>query len=127
MNAVRRRRCQWITLRRTGGATAAVFMLLSTMASTHAATPPAGFALVGTIERFTLDDPASSSSGAVMRLRGVDVVLPRHLVITMPGGFLTARQIFKGRDMRQPIDPRNSGIALTDPKPANASACPGGP
>ncbi len=82
--------------------------------SAFAADPPAGFALIGHIEKFTLDDPSSPTSGAVMRVRGIDVVLPRNLIITLPGGYLTAQQVFKGRDLRSPIDPQRSGLALLD-------------
>jgi hypothetical protein len=88
-----------------------------------AADPPAGFALIGHIEKFTLDDPSSPTSSAVMRVRGIDVVLPRNLVITLPGGYLTAQQLFKGRDLRSPIDPQRSGLALLDFAAAD-SACP---
>ncbi len=88
-----------------------------------AADPPAGFALIGHIEKFTLDDPSSRTSRAVMRVRGIDVVLPSNLIITMPGGYLTAQQVFKGRDLRSPIDPQRSGLALLDFSAADA-ACP---
>ncbi len=94
------------------------------LAAAGAATPPAGFALVGTIEQFTLDEPTDRRSAATIRVRGVDVLLPRNLVITMPGGFVTAQQLFKGRDFRQNVDTRVSGLALTDPLPAGAADCP---
>lgn len=91
--------------------------------SAFAADPPAGFALIGHIEKFTLDDPASPTSSAVMRVRGIDVVLPRNLIITLPGGYLTAQQLFKGRDLRSPIDAQRSGLALIDHRAVD-TACP---
>jgi hypothetical protein len=91
-----------------------------------AADPPAGFALVGHIEKFTLDDASNPTSSAVMRVRGIDVVLPQNLIITMPGGYLTAQQVFKGRDLRSPIDPQRSGLALLDFAAADAN-CPAAP
>ncbi|MBF5003067.1 hypothetical protein [Diaphorobacter caeni] len=88
--------------------------------------PPSGFVIVGHIERFTLDQPSSRTSAATLRVRGVDVRLPQNLVITMPGGYLTAQQIFKGRNLRSTIDPNRSGLALQDLRTAEL-ACPGTP
>lgn len=102
---------------------AAMTTLLAAAQNAFAADPPAGFALIGHIEKFTLDDASSTTSSAVMRVRGIDVVLPGNLIITMPGGYLTAQQLFRGRDLRSPIDPQRSGLALVDFRTADA-ACP---
>lgn len=77
------------------------------------------FALIGHIERFTLDDPADPMSSARMRVRGIDVILPRHLLITMPGQYLTANDIFRGPNGG--AVQAQSGLALADvPRPAVA-------
>jgi hypothetical protein len=107
-------------------ATLAATSTFALTATAWAADPPAGFALIGHIEKFTLDDPTSPTSAAVMRVRGIDVVLPRNLVVTLPGGYLTAQQLFKGRDLRSTIDPQRSGLALLDFAVAD-TACPASP
>lgn len=92
---------------------------------TAGAAPPAGFALVGHIERFTLDNAVLQTSAATLRVRGVDVRLPANLVVTMPGGYLTPQQLFKGRDFRATVDPARSGLALLDMSAADV-ACTAG-
>lgn len=90
------------------------------------ADPAASFVLIGHVERFTLDSPSERNSSAVVTVRGVDVFLPVNLVITMPGGYLTAQQLFKGRNLVGPVsDPRRSGLALVD-QLASDQACPPG-
>ncbi|MEN0075355.1 MAG: hypothetical protein AAGC69_13280 [Paracraurococcus sp.] len=77
--------------------------------------PTTSFTLVGHIERFALDDAGDPLSAAVMTVRGVPVVLPRNLLITMPGRYMTARDLFRG-----PPD----GAVLAESRLALADAAP---
>ncbi|MCS6320405.1 MAG: hypothetical protein H8K05_22090, partial [Nitrospira sp.] len=45
------------------------------------------FQLVGHIQRFTLDSPADPLSGATLTVNGVDVILPKNLVIQLPAAY----------------------------------------
>ena len=85
--------------------------------------PPGGFALIGHIEKFTLDAPGVLTSGAKVTVRGIDVVLPANLIITMPGGYLSAEQLFRGRDFKTPETPRRTGLALAEMNDADL-VCP---
>ncbi len=85
--------------------------------------PPAGFSLVGHIEKFTLTTPGVITSSAVVTVRGIDVILPSNLVITLPGGYLTAEQLFRGRNFKTPETPLRTGLALTEMTEADF-ACP---
>jgi hypothetical protein len=76
--------------------------------------PPASFALIGHIEKLVLTTPGLVTSAAVVTVRGIDVTLPANLVITMPGGYLTAEQLFRGRDFKSPATPPRSGLALQE-------------
>ena len=84
-------------------------LLASLAAVARAQAPNAGFTIIGHIEAFTLTPPAETFSAATIRVRGVDILLPRNLVITMPGGYATPRALFNGQ--------ANSGLALADPPP----------
>jgi hypothetical protein len=88
-----------------------------------AADPPGAFTLIGHIERFTLLSPGVRTSAARVTVRGIDVLLPVNLIITMPGGYLSAEQLFRGRDFRSPSNPPRSGLALADLRDADL-ACP---
>jgi hypothetical protein len=87
------------------------------------ASPPAGFVLIGHIEKFTLTTPGLLTSSATVTVRGIDVILPSNLIITMPGGYLTAEQLFRGRNFKTPETPSRSGLALTEMIDADF-ACP---
>lgn len=68
-------------------------LVLCGMASPRAAlsqvvTP---FQIIGHIQRFTLDSPADPLSGAKLTVNGVDVVLPKNLVIQLPAACFTAQ------------------------------------
>jgi hypothetical protein len=76
--------------------------------------PPAGFTLIGHIEKFSLNSPGVLGSAAKVTVRGIDVILPSNLIITMPGGYLTAEQLFRGRNFKTPETPPRSGLALTE-------------
>lgn len=84
--------------------------------TSHAqADPPSSFMLIGHIEKFTLDTPGDKNSAAKVTVRGLEVILPRNLIITMPGGYLTAEQLFRGRDFKTAFNGA-SGMALQDMK-----------
>lgn len=94
----------------------ALIMLAFGVCASHAQPidPPAGFTLVGHIEKFTLDTPGLITSASKVTVRGVEVILPSNLIITMPGGYLTAEQLFRGRNFKTPETPARSGLALTE-------------
>lgn len=77
-----------------------------------AQTPNASFALVGHIERFVLSTPADPLSTATMTVRGIPVTLPRSLLVTLPGQYLTAQDLFRGP--QGGAVQAASGLALAD-------------
>lgn len=79
-----------------------------------AQTPSPSFVLTGHIEKFTLDTPAEKFSPAKITVRGIEVTLPQNLLITMPGQYLTAQDLFRGPTMQAPAQASNSGLALLD-------------
>lgn len=86
---------------------------MAALANAQTVDPPAGFAIIGHIEKFTLASPGDIRSRATVTVRGIDVILPSNLVITMPGGYLTAEQLFRGRDFKNTALGR-SGLALQE-------------
>ncbi|NOG72282.1 hypothetical protein [Roseicella sp. DB1501] len=74
--------------------------------------PTTSFTLVGHIERFTLDNAGDPLSAAVMTVRGIPVVLPRNLLITLPGRYMTAQDLFRGPAGAAVL--QESGLALAD-------------
>lgn len=91
--------------------------------SAHAAPPTPSFSMLGYLQALNVDsltDPLSSGS---MVVNGVRVVLPRNLLIKMPGQYLTLNDLFRGPHpgsapaLAAPLS--ISGLALNDtPKPA---------
>lgn len=81
-----------------------------------AQTPNPSFILMGQIEQFTRNPAGSPQAGAAtMTVRGIPVTLPHHLLITMPGQYLTVEDVFRGP---QGGDVQgSSGLALQDPTP----------
>lgn len=76
------------------------------------------FLLTGHIEAFTVADPADPLSAGTMTVHGVQVVLPRNLIIQMPARYLTSADIFALNPAAPGV---NSGLALADtPKPESA-------
>jgi hypothetical protein len=77
------------------------------------------FSLIGEIESFKLEvpgDPATApkTAKATIRVSNTDVTLPQNLLITMPGRYATAQELFAERiDLTQ----TGSGLALDDPNP----------
>ncbi len=95
--------------------------LMAGLVNAQAVNPPASFAIIGHIEKFTLTSPGDIRSRATVTVRGIDVILPSNLVITMPGGYLTAQQLFRGRDFKSAAG--RSGLALMEVVDADL-ACP---
>lgn len=78
------------------------------------------FQIVGHIQRLTLDSPADPLSGAKLTVNGVEVVLPKNLVIQLPAAYFTAQQLF---DKAQGVSKKygESGLALSDKFPPLAA------
>lgn len=73
------------------------------------------FLLTGHIESFSVADPADPLSAGTMVVHGVEVVLPRNLIIQMPARYLTAADIAALNPLAAGV---NSGLALADvPRP----------
>lgn len=87
----------------------AATLAVALAATAQAQTPNPSFALVGHIEELTLDGPtADPLSGGFVRVKGIRVRLPRNLLITMPGQYLTLNDLFRGRK------PASGDVALND-------------
>jgi len=78
------------------------------------------FDLVGHIQKFTLDTPTDPFSAAKLTVNGIQVTIPRNLVIQFPAAYFTAQQVFENA---QGISKKNkeSGLALEDQKPPLAA------
>ncbi len=78
------------------------------------------FQIVGHIQRLTLDSPADPLSGAKLTVNGVEVVLPKNLVIQLPAAYFTAQQLF---EKAQGVSKKyhESGLALSDKFPPLAA------
>lgn len=72
-----------------------------------------GFTLIGHIESFALTNPGDPLSAASMTVRGITVTLPRNLLVTMPGRYLSATDLFRGPTLGPAVQ-RQSGLALRD-------------
>lgn len=90
---------------------------LPVQAQTETVTP---FDLVGHIQKFTLDDPNDQFSAAKLIVNGIQIIIPRNLVIQFPAAYFTAQQVF---DNAQGMSKKNkeSGLALEDQKPPLAA------
>lgn len=76
------------------------------------------FLLTGHIESFSVADAADPLSAGTMVVHGVEVVLPRNLIIQMPARYLTATDIVALNPLAAGV---NSGLALADvPRPESA-------
>ena len=76
------------------------------------------FLLTGHIEAFTVTDPTDPLSAGTMTVHGVEVVLPRNLIVQMPARYLTPADIIALNPLAAGV---NSGLALADsPKPESA-------
>lgn len=78
------------------------------------------FQLVGHIQKFTLDNPADTFSAAKLTVNGIQVTIPRNLVIQLPAAYFTAQQLF---ETAQGVSKKynESGLALSDKFPPLAA------
>ena len=99
------------------GVLVVVGMLPPRAAFSQTVTP---FQIVGHIQRLTLDSPADPLSGAKLTVNGVEVVLPKNLVIQLPAAYFTAQQLF---DKAQGVSKKygEAGLALSDKFPPLAA------
>lgn len=101
-------------------AATSVALMLAT-GNAAAQTPNPSFSLLGMIQELALDEPANPLSPGSVVVNGLRVTLPRNLLITMPGQYLTLNDIFRGPQPGDgaslaPVRPA-SGLALRDPAP----------
>ncbi len=80
-----------------------------------AQTPNPSFSLLGYIQELDVDDLNEPRSKGRVRVNGIDVTLPRNLLITLPGQYLTLNDLFRGK-RPTPATPavKPSGLALND-------------
>ena len=110
MTSTKRSPCSRRCLRAAGLGT---LMAVAGLASAQVPNP--SFVMLGHIEQFTLATPGDPLSAATLRVRGIPVTLPRSLLVTMPGQYLTAQDLFRGP--QGGAVQAASGLALQDPVP----------
>ncbi len=106
-----------------------LFLLVLGISPAQAQVPNTPFSLLGFIEEFTLWTPAVMTSrcpgindtfrGARMKVNGIMVTLPCHLIIVLPGTALTPADMFRGPKATAATDPMlpQSGLAMADTPP----------
>ncbi len=96
-----------------------VFLIFALLAASPAYAQMAHqFELVGFIESFTVDDQTNQLSGGKIKVHGVEVIMPKNLIIQMPARYLTPQDIVA----LNPVSPGvNSGLALNDTPPPLAA------
>lgn len=95
--------------------TVALTLVLSGLAGSASAQTPS-FTAIGHIEAFTLTAPGDPLSGATLVVSNQPITLPRNLLITMPGHYVTAQDLFRGPAAGGAVQDA-SGLALLDPTP----------
>jgi hypothetical protein len=85
--------------------------------------PTTSFGLIGYIQEFRMCQPSDGSwcanpndarAGAIMKVNGTKVIIPKNSYIVMPGSYLRPKAIF---DMKLPTTTVGSGLALEDTPP----------
>lgn len=104
-------KCLWLLIM-------AVFVPLA-----HALTPTPSFSMLGYLQELDVDNLNDPLSAGSMVVNGVRIVLPRNLLIKMPGQYLTVNDLFRGpHPVSAPglaVAVKPSGLALKDvPRPA---------
>ncbi|MDH4083833.1 MAG: hypothetical protein OEV99_09210 [Nitrospira sp.] len=96
-----------------GGMVALAVVMIALPANAQTVTP---FQLVGHIQAFTLDDPMDPFSSAKLTVNGIQVTIPKNLVIQLPAAYFTAQQLF---ETAQGVSKKyhESGLALADKFP----------
>jgi len=87
-------------------------LLLLVQVPTADAAPTAA-PIIGEIERLTVNEPNNVYSGGVMVVGGVEVILPKNLLIDLPANRLTLQQIF-AQAPAACLANGESGLAKTD-------------
>ena len=79
-----------------------------------AQTPQPSFSLLGYIQQLDVDDLNDPLSKGRVRVNGIDVTLPKNLLITMPGQYLTVERSVPRASSPTPATPavKPSGLAL---------------
>lgn len=90
--------------------------------SATAQVPNASFSMLGYLQELDVANLADPLSAGTMKINGVDVVIPRNLLIKMPGQYLTLNDLFRGPHpgSAPALTPafKPSGLALKDvPRP----------
>lgn len=108
---------------------ASLVLLALGVPTAQAQAPNTPFSLLGFIEEFSLWTPADMSThcpgindtfrGARLKVNGVTVTLPCHLIIVLPGTALTPADMFRGPKATAATDPilPQSGLAMADTPP----------
>jgi hypothetical protein len=98
-------------------------LILLSVQVAYGQTPKPSFSLLGYLQELDVDDLADPLSGGSMVVNGVKVILPKNLLIKMPGQYLTVNDLFRGKQpglvptLAAAVKP--SGLALKDtPRPA---------
>jgi hypothetical protein len=78
------------------------------------------FQMVGHIQIFVLNTPADKFSAAKLRVNGIQVTIPKNLVIQLPAAYFTAQQLFENA---QGVSKKynESGLASNDKFPPLAA------
>ncbi|MGB7649123.1 MAG: hypothetical protein WBM22_27065, partial [Pseudomonas fluorescens] len=87
-----------------------------------AQTPTPSFSMLGYLQELDVVSLTDPLSAGTMKLNGIDVVLPRNLLIKMPGQYLTVNDLFRGPHPGSApalvAASKPSGLALKDlPRP----------
>ena len=85
--------------------------------------PTTSFGLIGYIQQFRMCQPSDGAwcanpgdprAGAIMKVNGITVIIPKNSYVVMPGSYLRPKAIF---DMKLPTTTVGSGLALEDTPP----------
>jgi hypothetical protein len=101
----------------------ALFAALLLVPSAYAAPPTPSFSMLGYLQELSVNmtSPNDPLSDGVMVVNGVRVVLPKNLLIKMPGQYLTVQDLFRGKHpgLVPTLAPilAQSGLALKDKPP----------
>ncbi|HEY0286706.1 MAG TPA: hypothetical protein VGC62_06795 [Pseudomonas sp.] len=113
------------TTRRSYMALACLLILaLYPAGKAHGEDPNPSFSLAGYLRDLTVSDANDPLSAGSLNVNGINVVLPKNLLITLPGQYLTASDLFRGK--HPGVSPSlaapqaNSGLALNDSPPPAA-------
>ncbi|AGI23135.1 hypothetical protein ACYCAX_19175 [Pseudomonas sp. MT3] len=90
-------------------------LLLGGLGDARGEDPNPSFLLTGYLQELKVDNPGDPLSGGSLTVNGARVILPRNLLITMPGQYLTLSDLFRGK---QP----GWGEALAAPQAASGLA-----